>query len=262
MVVRLRTTQVVYGPPLPREKGKRGRPRQYGPRFLLNASTTWPDPDGEDTWDETLANGRRVRIHLKVRYNMRMRGSRPSPMYRTPFTLIRVIITTPEGRPLYRCPLWLAFFGPQRQVWAPKLIYAAYRQRFDQEHMHRFLSQHLLATAYETPVTDHEEHGWRIVSLAYCQLWLAHPLARARWRPWEKHLAKKQTSSPVRILSPTHVQRDFQHIWGRLARPPGASNPGKTQGMGARAASQTTTTLQNRSQKPQEGPLAPVLARL
>jgi len=85
--------------------------------------------------------------------------------------------------------------------------------------MHRFLNQHLLATAYETLVTDHEKRGWRIVSLAYCQLWFAYPLAQARWGPWEKHLTKKQAPSPVRILSSTHVQRDFQRILGQIGTP-------------------------------------------
>jgi len=47
-----------YGPPPPREKGKRALPCQYGSRFALNDPSTWPDPDGEDTWDEPLANGR------------------------------------------------------------------------------------------------------------------------------------------------------------------------------------------------------------
>lgn len=231
VVVRLRNNQVVYGPPPPRQKGQRGRPRRYGARFALHDPTTWPDPDGEKAWNETLASGLQVRIHLKVWYHMRLRGRRNYPMYRCPFTLIRITLTTPDGHPLFRRPLWLAFFGPKRQDWAPKRIYEAYRQRFDQEHMHRFLTQHLLATAYETPDTAHEEHWWRIVSLAYDQLWLARPLAQARWHPWEKHLAKKQASSPVRPLSPTHVQPDFQRILTQMGSPARRLKPrGKPRG--------------------------------
>ncbi|MCD6290578.1 MAG: hypothetical protein J7M34_08750 [Anaerolineae bacterium] len=157
-----------------------------------------------------------------------MRGRRAYPMYRCPFTLICVTITTLDGRPLYPRPLWLAFFGPKRQGWTPKLIYEAYRQRFDQEHMQRFLTQHLLTVAYQTPVTGHEERWWRIVTLAYYQLWLARPLAQARWRPWEKHLARKQAA---RALSPTHVQRDFQRILWRIGTPARRLKPrGKPRG--------------------------------
>ena len=235
VVVRLRSNQVVYGPPPPREKGKRGRPRLYGARFALNDPTTWHNPDVEKEWVEAWANGHQVRVHLKAWYDMRMRGRRGYPMHRCPFTLICVTVTTLDGRPLYRRPLWLAFFGPKRQVWAPKLIYEAYRQRFDQEHMHRFLTQHLLALAYQTPETDHEEHWWRMVILAYYQLWLARPLAQAQWRPWEKHLAKKRAASRTRALSPTLVQRDFHRILSQIGTPARRRNPrGKPKGRAPR----------------------------
>jgi len=231
VVVRLRSNQVVYGPPPPREKGKRGRPRCYGARFALHDPTTWPDPDREEEWVETWPNGRQVRVHLKAWDDMRMRGRRGYPMHRCPFTLICITVTTLDGRPLYRRPLWLAFFGPKRQVWAPRLIYGAYRQRFDQEHMHRFLTQHLLALAYQTPETDHEERWWRMVILAYYQLWLARTLAHAQWRPWEKHLAKKQTASSTRVLSPTLVRRDFQRILRQIGTPARRRKPrGKPKG--------------------------------
>ena len=231
VTVRLRSNQVVYGPPPPREKGKRGRPRLYGARFVLNDPSTWHDPDVEKAWEETRPNGRQVRVHLKAWYDMRMRGRQGYPMHHCPFTLIRITVTTPDGRPLYRRPLWLAFFGPKRQVWAPKLIYEAYRQRFDQEHMHRFLTQHLLALAYQTPDTDHEERWWRMVILAYYQLWMARSLAQARWRPWEKHLAKKHAPSAARVLSPTLVQRDFYRILRQIGTPARRLKPrGKPQG--------------------------------
>ncbi len=217
VLVRLRSNQVVYGPPSPKEKGKPGRPRLYGLRFALNDPTTWPQPDLEKTRTTQLRNGRPVQIHLKVWYDMRMRGTRDYPMHRCPFTLLQVTLTTLEGRPLYRRPLWLACFGPKRQAWAPEFLYEAYRQRFDQEHAHRFLTQHLLAEAYQTPDTDHEERWWRLVTLAYFQLWLARPLAQARWRPWEKHLAKKAASAPC--LSPTQVQRDFWRILSEMGTP-------------------------------------------
>ncbi|MDQ7030152.1 MAG: hypothetical protein Q9O62_10425 [Ardenticatenia bacterium] len=148
-----------------------------------------------------------------------MRGTRQYPMHECPFTLIQVTITMPDGRPRYHRPLWLAFFGPKRQAWAPKLIYEAYRQRFDQERMHRFLPRNLLVTAYETPDTAHEERWWRIVALAYGQHWLARSLAQTRWRPREKHLARKHGPSPPRALSPTHVQRDFLRILSQMGTP-------------------------------------------
>ena len=70
--------------PPPREKGKRGGPRLYGPRFVLNDLSTWHDPDVEGAREETRPNGRQVRVHLKAWYEMRMRGRQDYPMHRCP----------------------------------------------------------------------------------------------------------------------------------------------------------------------------------
>jgi hypothetical protein len=148
-------------------------------------------------------------------------------MHRCPFTLVRIVVTTPEGKPVYARPLWLALFGPLRRTLSLQAIYTAYVQRFDQEHGRRFVKQRLLATAYQTPEVIHEERWWQLVLPAYFQLWLARDLAHLLLRPWEQYLPQwraQGTERASRSLSPALVQRDFDRIIRRMGTP--AHRPG------------------------------------
>jgi len=66
-------------------------------------------------------------------------------------------------------------------------------------------------------------------------------------------------ANPIPHPRTTRLPAHFGADWYDRPTP---QTPGKTQGTGSRVASQTTTTLQSRSKRPQEGLLAPVLARL
>jgi hypothetical protein len=98
--------------------------------------------------------------------------------------------------------------GERREELSLWEIYAAYTQRPDQEHFHRFSKQRLLATTYQTPDARREEQWWRLTQVAYFQLWLARGLARSLPRPWERYLPRPEG----RPLSPTLVQRDFSRL--------------------------------------------------
>ena len=117
-LVRLRGNRVVFCPPRgveeQRSRGepaRRGHPRWYGQRFDLGDPTTWPKPDVEETWTVTDRRGRTRVYHLQAWREMRMRGTRKWPMYRCPFTLIRVWVTTPEGERVYPRSLWATARG-------------------------------------------------------------------------------------------------------------------------------------------------------
>lgn len=97
VLVRLRHNRVVYTAPPPAEPSQRGHPRWYGERFALQDPTTWPAPDVETSWPATTKKGRRRIIHAQAWYEMRLRGTRAYPMHRCPFTLVRIVVTTPEG---------------------------------------------------------------------------------------------------------------------------------------------------------------------
>lgn len=151
-----------------------------------------------------------------------MRGTRAYPMHRCPFTLVHIVVTTPEGEPVYALSLLLALFGPLRRTLGLPEIYAAYVKRFREEHGQRFVKQRLLATAYQTPEVRHEERLWQMVLLAYFQLWLARDLAALLLRPWERYLPQwreQGVKRASRSLSPALVQRDFDRIIRQMGTP-------------------------------------------
>ncbi len=112
------------------------------------------------------------------------------------------------GEMVYPRPVWLALFGPRRNEWPLRAVVEAYLQRSHQEHGHRFLKRHLLATAYQTPQTENEERWWRIVVLAHFALWLARRAGPPELRPWERYLPRwREKVEAGRVLPPAQVQR-------------------------------------------------------
>ena len=82
-------------------------------------------------------------------------------------------------------------------------------------------------SSFQTPVLEHEENWWHLSMLAYCQLFLAAPLAQSLPRPWEG----KITSASSTLLSPSAVQRDFSRIIQQIGTPADAPKlRGKSKG--------------------------------
>jgi hypothetical protein len=167
-----------------------------------------------------------------MRPDVIMRGTRERPMHRHPFTLIRVTCRDAQGRLLFARPMWLAVFGARRAELTARQAYAVYRQRFDQEQMHRFARQRLLLDAFQTPETEHEENWLIIVGLAYAQLFAARHLAGHLPRPWER----SKPVDPDATASPTMVQRDMERILAQSGTPAQAPQvrgkaPGRAKGV-------------------------------
>jgi hypothetical protein len=72
--------------------------------------------------------GRTHRVHIQAWRNMLMRGTRNFPMHRYPFTLVRIEVTTEDGTPIHRRPLWLLVMGERGEEMSLWEIYAAYTQ--------------------------------------------------------------------------------------------------------------------------------------
>ena len=87
-----------------------------------------------------------------------MRSTREEPMYRYPFTLVRIRLLNEKDEPVFARPLWLLVFGERRKELALIKDWEAYRQRYDVEHFFRFGKQRLLMSAYQTPEVVHEEN--------------------------------------------------------------------------------------------------------
>ncbi len=230
-IARLRSNRVFYRAYAGDDEPRKGHPRWYGDRFALGDPETWHPPDEEATFSIETARGRTYRVHIQVWRNMLMRGTRNFPMHRYPFTLVRIEVTTEDGTPVHRRPLWLLVMGERRDELGLREIYEAYTQRPDQEHYHRFSKRRLLATAYQTPNVRREERWWRLTQVAYFQLWLACSLAQSLPRPWERYLPHREG----RPLSPSMVQRDFSRLIRQLGTParvakPRGKSPGRARG--------------------------------
>jgi hypothetical protein len=220
-ITRVRSNRVFYRQfvPDPTTPATAGHPRWYGERFALRDPATWGEPEATHTLSITGPKGTVQRVEIQAWHNLLMRGKRkptPCPMHRYPFTLVRIQIYRADGTTVYRNPLWLIVVGERRAEITLPEIFHAYRQRFDIEHGYRFKKQRLLLTAYQTPETAHEENWWRLVHLAYLQLWVARPLAQRLPRPWERYLPTMKTTAPA---SPAFVQRDYARIIQELGTP-------------------------------------------
>jgi len=228
-VVRSRGNRVFYRQAPPVLEGKRGQghPTWYGARFDPQDPSTWGEPDAVEETTFTNRKGRVYLVRLEGWQNLLMTGKRDLPMYRHPFTLIRVRVLDEQGNPVFKHTLWLIVIGERRHELSLVEAWEAYGQRYDVEHYFRFGKQRLLMAAYQTPDVEHEENWMQIVALTYMQLWLARDLAEVLLRPWERYLpeAKRETASP------STVQRDFGRIIRQIGTPAELPKPrGKSLG--------------------------------
>lgn len=255
IVARLPSNRTVYRNPPPslRPPGK-GHPPWYGERFALNEPVTWGPPQERLSFATTTHKGRVLTVHLEVWYDLKLRGKRTLPMHRYPFTLIRGTVTDRDGRLVFKRPQWLMVFGKRRHEITARQAWDAYRQRYDIEHFFRFGKQRLLLDSYQTPVVEHDENWWQLVSLAYVQLWLAQPLAQVLPNPWERY-ALPPNAAPQ--LSPALVQRDFERIIRQVGTPalapkPRGKSPGRRPGVGpGRRPTQPVIIKKAKKQLPQ-----------
>jgi hypothetical protein len=222
-VARLRSNRKLYFQPQEVSDPGKGHPIWYGKLLKLKNANHY-QADQEILTTYTSRTGRTFNIRIKAWDNLLMRGKRDCPMHNQLLTLIRIDAFKPNGKSLYRRPLWLIVAGNRRAEIALPDIWRAYAQRYDIEHYFRFGKQRLLMSSFQTPDLNHEENWWHLTMLAYCQLYFAAPLALQLPRPWE---AKKPTQAS-QLLSPSVVQRDFTRIIQEIGSP---ANSPKTRGI-------------------------------
>lgn len=194
------------------KKGKGGRRKQYGKKFKLPDSTTWHAPSEEVRFEETNKKGETYIVQMERWDGMIMKGkNKPKrmAMYKHPFSLIRITSIDPEtGEPKYANAIWLLVMGKRRNEFSLQDIYDCYGERYDIEHFFRFSKQKLLLDSYQTPQVEYEENWWKLVHLAYLQLWLVRQEVQPIPRPWEDHLE----TSRKQIVTPATAQRAFPAI--------------------------------------------------
>lgn len=96
-------------------------------------------------------------------------------------------------------------------------IFDSYRQRFDIEHFFRFGKNRMLMDKLQTPDVEHEEAWWKLVMIAYTQLYLAREIAENHRNPWETSSFKLNAYRTTK--QPTQVQKDFGRIIQEIGTP-------------------------------------------
>jgi hypothetical protein len=202
--------------------------------FFLKDPTTWPEPEEKISIPGISRRGKPYRTDIWAWQNLVMRGKckpRKIPMHQHPFTLVRIIRYNEQNKPVFKKSLWLIVIGEQRHRLSLADIQEAYQQRSDMEHFFHFGKQQMLLDRYQTPETTHEEHWWKLVHLAYLQLWVAKEYASCQPHPWQRYLPQVKEKH----LSPTMVQRSFERIIRQFGTPaqdpkPRGKSPGRSKG--------------------------------
>jgi hypothetical protein len=232
-IARARSTRTFHRQPESETvSGEKGHPIWYGKPFCLKEPDTWDAPD--QTAETTFSSRKKVpyRVEIQAWHNLLMRGGKDCPMHQYPFTLVKIRWYNQKGEALFQKPLWLIVMGDRRMELSLLDIYEAYLQRYDLEHFFRFGKQNLLLDKFQTPDDKREEHWWRLVALAYLQLWIAKDNACHLPRPWEPALP----STANKQLTPAMVLRDMSRIIRQLGTPapaprPRGKSPGRRTGM-------------------------------
>jgi hypothetical protein len=222
-ITRARGTRTFYHEPpsdVDEDNGK-GHPTWYGKPFCLKAPETWGEPD--DVAETTFTSQRKVtyRVEIQAWYNLLMHGKNDIPMHKHAFTLVKIRWYDPDGKSLFAKPLWLIVMGNRRTELSLLDIHQAYLQRYDLEHFFRFGKQKLLLDKFQTPDDKHEENWWRLVALAYLQLWAAKDLVTQMPRPWERYLPAVLN----KLVTPATAQRDMSRIIRQIGTPSPAPKP-------------------------------------
>jgi hypothetical protein len=234
-ITRVRSNRTFYRPPPdPGSSGERGHPTWFGEAFRLPDPQTWHPADETVQTTFTSRRGKVYQVVIDSWDDMLMRGERNPvliPMHQYPFTLVRIGLFNEKGALAYRKPMWLIVMGKQRRQLSLTHVFEAYNQRYDVEHFFRFGKQRLLLASFLTPESQHEEHWWLLVHLAYLQLWVARQVAVSLPRPWERSLPEMKDQLP----SPAMVQRDFGRIIRQIGTPAQApkrrgKSPGRRKG--------------------------------
>jgi hypothetical protein len=211
-LVRMRSNNVLYEQPEPRQPGKKGAPKKHGARFKLSSP-----PRSADCEETFLLGAQTVRIQA-------WKGLHIKKLPRLVMTMLRIEFLRPDGRPRYKQPMWLLWTGPSG-VPLQELC-QMYLWRFAIEHMFRFLKQNMgLNSSRSNDLVATEQWMW-MCALAYWQLLLMRNLvkdARPAWHPRFREGKQKE-------LTPGQVQKDalrFLLQLGTPAKAPKVAGKGK-----------------------------------
>ena len=221
-LVRMRSNNVLYEQPEPRQPGKKGAPQKHGARFKLSSPTR--PADAAETF---LLGSQTVRIQA-------WNGMHLKKLPKLIVRLLRVEFLKPDGKPRYKQPMWL-LLGMDSTGVSLQALCRMYLWRFAIEHMFRFLKQNMgLNSSRSNDLVATEQWMW-MCALAYWQLLLMRHLVEAGRPAWHPRFR----DGPSKPLTPGQVQRAaFGYLLqlGTPAKAPKVAGKGKGRSRGDRPA--------------------------
>lgn len=220
-IFRLNTKRNVFLQPVPDEKIRRGRKKEYGDKMMLSMPKTHPEADESVHTLHVARSGRIYHVKIDAWYNLLLRGSRHYRASHDPMTVIRIQMLNEQGELVFTRPLWLSILGQRRDEIQLVDVYQTYHHRYDIEHFFRFGKNKLLLDSYQTSDVIHEENWWRLCMLAYNQLFLGKSLVTKLIKPWEKYLPEHNEENPSRlsVATPSQTQRGFAALLQTIGTP-------------------------------------------
>jgi hypothetical protein len=200
-LVRLRSNQVLYGPPKPHPKGTKGASAKHGAKFKLSEHSRLPDRT------ETFLLGEQI-VSLKA-----WQGLHLKKLYKLVGMVLRIEFLRPDGTPRYKRPMWLFWTGPETVALSD--LCRMYLWRFAIEHLFRFMKQHLGLNANQSTDPVSTQQWMWLCALAYWQLLLMRDEvsnACPAWYPAQSAHGKNK-------MTPGLVQRGASRFLAQLGTP-------------------------------------------
>jgi len=207
IVARLRNDRVLYGPPEPHPKGKRGRPKKHGRRFAFKQADTWGEPDEVIELEDCRWG--QVRLQRWKDLHEKKGGD-------VPYEVIRASVHLEREKP--PAALWVAWLAPKTIpagiTVTAETIWRAYDSRWPIEPGLHFRKETL---GWTLPRFQSKETGDRwtwLTALATWIIFLARAIVEDAPLPWQK---------PQQRMTPQRVQQSIRPIFaliGTPARPP------------------------------------------
>lgn len=209
LVIRLRAGMKVYRP-YQGEQNEKGRTKVYDdiPYYLqYEREKTFLHPktkayyqkaqtpifnlkaDETNEFEIQTRKQRRLIIVLSRWNNLLLRGTQEHKMESHFFDLVAVNCVDKEtGELVFKRPMFLSFWGENRETYQLRDIENDYRHRYDIEVHNRFSKHQLLMDKYQTPEVSHLDAWTWIVQLTYWLLYSAADEVDIHVNKWEKYL--------------------------------------------------------------------------
>jgi hypothetical protein len=214
-ISRMKSNRNTYFKPLVKETRKK-----YGKKMKLNDIKPHHQPNKTISFYRSMASGKTRYIEASIWHHQLLRGDKHFKGNEHPIILVRfTVLDADTHKPLFKKPLWLSIRGKRREEINIESAYDSYAQRFDIEHFFRFGKLRLLMDKFQTPELNHETNWWKIVQIAYIQLFLSRRLSHNMPYPWERYLPTYQEKQNHSEVSPSQAQRSFALILQQIGTP-------------------------------------------